>query len=351
MAFLRSSLADLRAQSRANIRSRLSLGPLLARSVLGVLADTVAAAVHHLYGFLDFIAKQALPDTAEAADLDRHAELWLDSARTAAAFAAGSVSINATIGTSIPAGTRWKRGDGELYELVGIGVVTTTDPQILPIQAVTAGLSGNADDLTALTVASPVSGLQAAATASGALVGGTDRESDDALRSRVLTRMRLVPQGGAEADYILWSLSIATVTRAWVVPEHDGGGTVLIYIATDDAAGAPIPAAGTVTAVQAYIDTVRPVTADPTVAAPTAAPMDPNITLTPDTPEVRAAVELSMNDYLRRESAPGGTLFLSQIREAISVAAGETNHVLVSPAADVTHTAAQLATLGTVTWS
>jgi uncharacterized phage protein gp47/JayE len=88
-----------------------------------------------------------------------------------------------------------------------------------------------------------------------------------------------------------------------------------------------------VAAVKAYIEdpSRRPVTADLYVVAPTPVTLNFNIQLTPNTASVKAAVEASLRDLLLREAAPGVTLLISHIREAISVAAGETDNVLISP--------------------
>jgi uncharacterized phage protein gp47/JayE len=45
-----------------------------------------------------------------------------------------------------------------------------------------------------------------------------------------------------------------------------------------------------------------------------------------------------------------GTLLISRMREAISIAAGEFDHVLISPTANVSVTAGNIITMGTVTW-
>ena len=350
MPFQRPTLADLRRRFKASIRSKLALGPLLPRSVLSVLADVFAGGTHHNYGHMDWISKQQFPDTADQDSLERQAAVY-DITRRAATYAEGQLEISALISTGIPAGTRWKRADGTLVELDGLGIITTSDPQSVNVVAVNAGVDGNCDDGTKFTVASPISGLDSNASADGAHTGGQGEETDDALRDRLLTRMRNPPRGGSEADYIHWCMSIDDVTRVWVIPNGLGGGTVSIYIATDDVSTGPIPTAGKVTEVQNYIDTVRPVTADPTVYAPVENGLDANITLSPDTTEVRAAVEASLADYLRRNAEPGGTLLLSQIREAISIAAGETDHTLNSPSANVTIGDDELMTVGTTVWS
>ena len=136
-----------------------------------------------------------------------------------------------------------------------------------------------------------------------------------------------------------------------------GLGTVTVRFMTDDTTADGIPDGASVAAVQALIDQEdrRPVTADVTVVAPVAKPLDLVISgLTPASAEVQAAVIANLTDLLRREASPGATILLSHIREAISIAAGEHDHVLVSIAgaapADFETTSSQIATLGDVTF-
>jgi uncharacterized phage protein gp47/JayE len=156
--------------------------------------------------------------------------------------------------------------------------------------------------------------------------------------------------GGARSDYEAWALQVAGVTRAWVYPLENGPGTVVVRFVRDNDTSL-IPDSAEVAAVQAYIDDLRPVTANVTVEAPTASPLNMTIQLTPNTAAVRAAVTAELTDVLQREAAPGGTILLSHLREAISVAAGEVNNVLTTPTADVTHAAGEMPVLGTITWS
>jgi len=102
--------------------------------------------------------------------------------------------------------------------------------------------------------------------------------------------------------------------------------------------------------VQDYIDSVRPVTANVVVVAPIAVTLNLTIALTPNNTLVQAAVQAEVEDMLRREALPGGTLLLSHLREAISIAAGETNNVLITPTADVTYADGEMAIMGTITW-
>ena len=65
---------------------------------------------------------------------------------------------------------------------------------------------------------------------------------------------------------------------------------------------------------------------------------------------VKAAVQAELSDLIARESKPGGTIYLSHIRAAISAAVGEDNYTMSAPSADVTNTAGNMTTLGTITW-
>ena len=105
----------------------------------------------------------------------------------------------------------------------------------------------------------------------------------------MLARIQQPPHGGASYDYTTWALEVSGVTRAWVYPQELGLGTVTVRFVRDFDA-TPIPYAGEVAAVQAYIDARRPVTALVTVVAPAAVPINFQIQgLTPSNATVQAA--------------------------------------------------------------
>ena len=108
------------------------------------------------------------------------------------------------------------------------------------------------------------------------MTGGADQETDDELRVRVLDRIRKPPMGGDADDYVAWALSVAGVTRAWCSPLEMGMGTVTVRFMCDDlrASNGGFPNASDVAAVQAFLDTVRPVAVkDIFVLAPTPQPI------------------------------------------------------------------------------
>jgi uncharacterized phage protein gp47/JayE len=148
----------------------------------------------------------------------------------------------------------------------------------------------------------------------------------------------------------LWALEVPGVTRVWVYPMQLGAGTVTVLFVNDDDPVSIIPDAAEVAEVQAHIDRRRPVTAEVFVAAPTATPLDMTIALDPNTASVQQAVLAELQDLLTREAQPGGTILISRLREAVSIAAGEGDNSIITPGANVTHAAGEMAVLGTVTF-
>ncbi len=351
MPFTRPTLQQLVERAIADIEANLpGADARVRRSNLNVLARLHAGGLHGVYGYLDWLARQIPWDTAEAEFIERWASIW-GVARLAATFAGGEVAFGGSDGAQIPAGTELRSVTGIVYRTDALAVVAG-GTAIAAVTAATPGAAGDAEPGVQLATVAAIAGVdsQAVVTAGG-LTGGSDAETDASLRARLLARIQEPPHGGADFDYVAWAREVPGVTRAWCLPLHLGLGTVGVTFVMDDKDGTIIPDGTEVETVQDYIDARRPVTADVTVFAPTAVPLDLEIELMPDTAEVRAAVVDELSDLLRREAEPGATILISHIREAISIAQGETDHVLVSPAANVGHEPGEIAVLGTITWA
>lgn len=407
MAFERPTLTELVDRIQEDFVSRLDLaGAVLRRSVVRVLARVLAGAAHMLHGHLVHLSEQVFPDRSEAENLTRQAELF-GLSRRAAEFAAGDVVVHGTNGTVIPIDAVLLRPDGEEYSCdaevtvttlaawapataYAVGDLRSNDGNIYQcsvagvsagaggptgagtaivdgaatwryvaagsaavsaaVTAVIAGAEGNEDVGVALSFESPIAGANATApVAVGGLVNGSDEESDELLRGRLLDRMRAPPHGGNEADYVAWALEVAGVTRAWVYPLELGPGTVTVRFVRDEDASI-IPDAGEVAAVQAHLDELRPVTAGLTVVAPTDAPIAFTIHIVPDNATTRAAVQAALEDLLVRESEPGGTILRSQIDIAVGISEGVTDFAVTAPAADVVNATGAMSTVGVITW-
>lgn len=362
MPWTRPTLIELRDRIEADVRAGLDVTTLLRRSFLKVLSKALAGAIHLQHGFLQYISRQLFVDTAEVNFLERHGAIW-GVLRRSATFAEFEIDITGTNGTVIPTNTTYQGPTGLEYTTdaeVTIAAGTAT----VKVVAAESGASYNLETGDTVSLLSPIAGAQSDATVSTIVIDAEDTESDEAYRARLLDFIRQPPSGGAANDYVQWALTIAGVTRAWVLPQNTGPGTVGVAIVEDNED--PISASpAKITEVADYIETVRPVTADVTVFTPTLAPMDLTIELRPNTAEVQANVEAELEDLILRDSQVEGSylspsenntgeILLSRINEAISIAQGEQDHNItlingVAPA-DVTPGSNELITLGTITW-
>src|SRR5688572_25946030 len=125
MPFARPTLQELIDRAAAEFDARIpGADSRLRRSILSVLARALAGAVYGLYGFLDFLARQLFPDTAEREFLDRWAGIW-GVLRSAGAFAAGPVTVTGANGTAVPAGAALVRADGVELEITSGATISS----------------------------------------------------------------------------------------------------------------------------------------------------------------------------------------------------------------------------------
>jgi len=230
----------------------------------------------------------------------------------------------------------------------------------IPVTCEVSGDTGNHNFGEALSLTSPIIGVNSETEVISTIEAGEDIETDDLYRERILQRIQQPPQGGSATDYISESLKISGVTRAWVFPLNLGPGTVGLTFVQDNEVSI-IPLAPKVAEVQAAIDAFKPVTADATVFSPATFTVNMTIAIKPNSQTVRDEIQAQLEEIFFNEANPNGAyedattnftgkILLSHINEAISRAAGEEDHNLISPIADVTPGANELAVLGVITW-
>ena len=349
MALNRPTVSELITRIRGDVDSRLAgIDPRLRRSLTEAIVVAHAGATHALYGELDAIALDALPDTAEGDALLR----WLAMYKVTGVLgspATGEGTATGVSGTEIPAGSLLQLGNGT--EFLTLGSVTISGGvATLSLEAVASGFAGNADTASILNFVSPIAGvnLSVAVDAPG-LLGGADADEDDDLQAALVTRIQNPTQGGNIADFKRWVFEIGGVTRRWVFRPSIGSALVGVVFVRDDES--PItPDAAEILEVQDYLDIRRPMGSRPVVVAPVLVPLDLTMSLTPNTAAVQAAVTAEFVDMLLRHAAPSGTVLLSEINQGISLAEGETDHNVTIPLADVGHAAGELATPGNITF-
>ena len=262
MPFERPNLQTLIDRIDADLESRLSTSQLR-RSNAKVYARVLAGVSHELHGFIEFLSRQLFFDTAEAEYLDRWASIY-GLVRKQPSLASGTVVFTVLEeGATVPEGTLLQADNEAVYE-----TTSAVSEGKASVRALTAGTAGNVSAGDTLVLVSPIEGISSECKTAEGISGGADEETDESLRARLLSRVREPPHAGTAADYKAWALEIEGVTRAWVYPLEGGPGTVTIRFVCDNSSDI-LPSAEMIKKVQAYIDSVRPVTANVTVSAPT----------------------------------------------------------------------------------
>jgi uncharacterized phage protein gp47/JayE len=350
------TLKATRTMTRDYILSQLGAKAMIPNSVLRIMSDAMSGLAHLTMLYIDWLAKQLLPDTAEQEWLDRHGIIWLKNAdgstgRKAATYANGAVHFDGDFGVIVPSGTIVTGINNVQYQTtaeVTLGNVGASAPAL----ALTAGEIGNLPAGSDLSLSTAIEGVVSTATADGDMAGGVDEETDDQLRERVLFRIQKPPMGGDKDDYEAWTMSIPGVTRAWCAPVEMGPGTVTVRFMMDVVRdyNNGFPLASDCTLVKAYLDTVRPVAVkDLFVVSPIPMPVDMLITkLFPNTTAQINAIEASCIERFRLKAAPGEIYYRAWVDEAISDANPEYYDLVLNDAVPPDN--GSLPVLGTISY-
>lgn len=348
--FARDTIRTVVTRVRSDLDAAFGQYPIPA-TVEERLAKLVGGYAHGLYGHLQFQVAQILLDRCEDDIAVRWARILGLSPR-AGSKATGNAEFSAPANDTIPAGAVAKVG---AVEFVVVSSSATGGTCTAVLEAADTGSAGNFDAGEVIRLQSPVAGVDSEGVlASGGTASGTEPESVDQLRERLLYRYAHPPRGGAAGDYVSWALEVPGVLRAWEYPERTSARTVdLLFVDENesDPLLVTIPDSSRVAAVQAHLDARAPSTMTIDVIAPTAQPVAFEVLVTPTVSAVEAPVVEQLQLLLRDRVAPGDTLALSRIAAAISEAAGETDHSLSAPASAVASSSADhLLTYGSTTF-
>lgn len=366
MAFERPTLPALRKRVIADFEANLpGVDARMRQSRIGVHAMVHADLANEHYGLQASIARNVLPDLAEADWLARWGNI-LGIVRHGATAAAGAVRFSGADGSIVPAGSELRRSDGAIVATTEQATIVA-GAAIAPVRAVIAGLAGNTEEDVALATLAALPGVAAKCFVEAALTGGADLEDLESWRQRILFRLQEPPQGGAAIDYWRWAREVPGVTRAWVYPKELGAGTVTVRFMMDGTyedgiphgVDAPYPSSYTedVLRVWQHIEPLRPVTAEVFVCKPV--PKALNVTIAGlvksagagPIESVKAAIVQELKDMLVRRAAPGQTIHRSWLWEAVSIATGEDHHAIAAPTSDFACSPGEIARLGVVTYS
>lgn len=331
-----------------------SLGTVLPKfGIEQALNIAVSAGIRDAYDHQTWIVRQIIPTTESDDQTIVEMAQFEGVVRKQATYAIGIVTLTGTV--PAPVGTVLQHSDGRQYTVTSSGSPISGTLSV-QVQAIEVGSAGNMAAGQTLSLVTPVPGIQSAGT-SVDISGGADIEPINQLLERLLFRKRNPPMGGAVADYVAWMREVPGVTRAWAYDVWQGGGTVGIGWVFDDRLDilpTPIDQLFMMNYLFLHADPStgvlvgRPAGIEPVPIGPLLKTTDLAITPTPDSTDIRAAIQRNLDGY-ERTLQPGNTLLLSKIRTAIGTAAGVKNYTL-DLAADVPADIDELNVIGVITW-
>lgn len=174
------------------------------------------------------------------------------------------LEIKGTTGVTVPRGSLFST-ETDIQFKTNAAAVISAGTVTVKAMAVIAGKSGNVEKDLIKKIPLSIPGVTAVNNPASAY-DGFDLETDDALRERLLEHVRNPATSGNAQHYKEWATSVSGVGQVKVLPLWAGNGTVKVLVVD----GGNNPASSDlVERVQEYIETVRPIGATVTVAAPT----------------------------------------------------------------------------------
>lgn len=210
------------------------------------------------------IPDRVLLDTAEGEYLDRKA-LDYNETRNPAEAAVGNLLFTGEPGTAIPSGTEALYGS-LVFETTTAARISTEGFCEVGARCQTEGTVGNVPANTITVLRMAINGVTSV-TNTAPFGGGTQTESDDSFRSRILEKIRQPITSGNRNHFIYWAKQVSGVGGAKCLgAEVCGPGKVRVIILSDQYAAPDEVILGNV---KAHIEEERQIGADVTVAAAT----------------------------------------------------------------------------------
>ncbi len=310
----------------------------------------VAAEVYSLEAQAEFVSRQCFPQTAVGEYLDMHAEvrgLTRGEAKKASGKLRFYMDEARASDTTVAAGVRCMSVDESEFVTTRAGLIPAGELWCdVEAEAVAPGARGNAAAGEICYLVLPPVGIDGVRNTS-AFTGGTDDESDEALRARVLGSYRTLPNGANAAYYEAKVMQLPGVRAVTVQPKKRGLGTVDICFATE----AGIPSGDELNAARALLESEREICVDIAVTAPTAVSVNVTATLTLAAgavfEDVKQRAEAAVRACFGGEML-GRSVYRARLMAALMAVDGVENCAISAPANDVAISPVQLPAPGSI---
>lgn len=320
---------------------------------LAVRLYAAAAQIQSLYVYADWALNQSFPQTATGRYLDYHGQLR-GIGRKEGQKAVGLLRfrIDTALEADLPIAA------GTVCTTPSLVRFVTTEAGTIPAgslyadvsaEAEAVGASGNAAAQTVIWMTKAPTGV-AGVTNPAAFAGGSDAESDEALRGRILDSFIRLPNGANAAFYELRALSHQGAEAVQVIPRYQGIGTVAVVVA-----GKEGPADETLLQeIREDLEAVREIAVDVTVMAPQTRTVNVTGTLSPlpgvTFQEAKLAAETALRAYFTG-ALLGEPVYRARLGQLLLETGKIDNYSLSVPGTDVAADDQVLPVLGAMSFA
>lgn len=322
-------------------------------SDIGIRLKVLAGEIYSQGANFEWLKNQLFTQTASGSYLDLHA-IERGLSRKTAIKSTGTLTFSITTALSydvqIPAGTVCATSGVDAIRFETTEAVTLAAASLsvaAKAQSVEGGSDKNTGASTVTVMITPPAGISAVTNAS-AFTGGTDAETDEELRARIIESYKNISNGTNIAFYKGEILKYDGIYSVSVVPLARGTGTVDIYVAGKGA----VPSDSLIATIQSGISSLREINIDVKIKAPTLVTVNTPVKITLESgyifSEVQAECLTAINNYYN-SLAIGQQVIFAAIGNAIFQIEGVKNYSFESTVDfDKVMAASELAVPGTV---
>jgi uncharacterized phage protein gp47/JayE len=264
------TLNQLYQTIKTDLESELNITiPIFGKSFLRAFAMVQAGKLWLLYLLLAKVQKNIFVDTADpesmGGTLERFGRVKINRSPFPATAGFYSVTVTGEIGAVIPFNQIFKSDDNSLNPsklfILDTQTTLTATSQQITLRALELGIDSKLSINDTLTATSPIALVNSTATVFAETVQPQAREDIEVYRQIVIQSYRLEPQGGAGADYRIWSSEVQGVKQSYPYTSNVNTNVVNLFIESpiaDSVDGKGSPTAAIIAAVEENIEIPTP---------------------------------------------------------------------------------------------
>jgi hypothetical protein len=233
------TLQQLYNDIKSNLESELNITiPLFGKNFLRALAAVQAAKLKLYYLAIANVQKNIFVDTADpeaiGGTLERFGLVKLGRLPFTAQPGTYDVTVTGTIGAIILANTTFKSDDsslspGKLFVLDN-NYTIVAGVNTIQLRALETGLESTLSIGDGLTATAPIANVDSGAVVTAEAITPLAAENIEDYRDKAIEAYQLEPQGGAGADYRLWSKDVQGVQQSYPYAKTGFSNELIIFV-------------------------------------------------------------------------------------------------------------------------